>query len=89
MTKEFRHTVSQTRGGNICFITTQDAKGRDAYYFVLLKNGMADFLKKQIKVPGMLDLTKFGQIVASGFGHKPPATTLRRLGAEYQYEFAA
>lgn len=89
MVRDFRHTVQQTRTGNICFITTQDAKGRDAYYFVLLKNGMADYLTKQIKIPGMLDLNKFGNIIASGFGHKPTPTTLRRLGAEYEYHFAA
>ncbi len=71
---------------NIHFVSCRDNWGRPCHFFLLANQLQVKALKND-DLPEIFDLTKYGKIIASGFGKKPSKETREQLMAEYNYNF--
>jgi len=67
---QYTKSVATIDKALLYLVAGQDAKGRDAFYYVLV-----DKLKQEIFLRDVnksdVDLRRFGRILISGFGHEP------------------
>jgi len=68
----------------IHLITCKDGKGRDCHYFLMCSHQKLQMLLSEKE--GILKLEDYGQVIASGFGHKPQAETKKMLKEKYDYD---
>jgi|GEM_PF-2398190 len=64
------------------YVTCQDLKGRDCYYFIM---SQPEKMKRLERLPAEaeFDLTEYGQVIASGFGTQPSAAVKKKLLDNY------
>jgi hypothetical protein len=72
----------------IHFIRGKDNTGRDCYFFLMCNLDKMRRLQGASK-SGNIDLLKFGQVIASGFGRDPDAQVCRMLKEKYDFVFEA
>ncbi len=77
----------QQQGAPIHFIRTYDAEARPCYFFLLASHERLAQLEADRAGGGMIDLTRYGTIVASGYGHEPERSTLDALKERYGYDW--
>ncbi|MDX1974225.1 MAG: hypothetical protein SFT92_00960 [Rickettsiales bacterium] len=72
--------------GNVAvhFITGKDENGRDAYYYVLASHEKIKMLTEHTEE--VADISDYGKIIASGFGHSPSESTKKQLKEQYNYD---
>ncbi len=68
----------------IYFITCNDANGKPAYAYIISTPEKMKLYEAARHAA--LDLTQYGNIIASGFGHTPASETLQMLKEKYGLE---
>jgi hypothetical protein len=68
------------------FIRSQDAEGKDCFFFLQSTNIKTPIMQKAFKNDAAVDLTKYGTIIASGFGNIVPQETIDMLVEELGYD---
>jgi len=69
----------------IHFIRTKDKWGRECYCFLLASDLKIRLLKAALKNP-IVDLTRYGKVLASGFGHVPSEADIALLMEKYGFD---
>lgn len=63
--------LAETDSGQLSYVQVKDKRGFDAFYFLMVDPGKEAYFKKIMGRPGSVELTDYGQIVASGYGRAP------------------
>jgi hypothetical protein len=83
----FTEKLAQSGATPIHYIRTYDGNGQPCYFFLMCPLSRLRELEEDRKNGRpYIDLTEYGKIVASGFGHEPDEYTLYWLKEIYQYE---
>jgi WD40 repeat protein len=72
--------------GDIYLVRTKDLSDRAVWFYLSSEPEKIQELEKT-RFEDQIDLTKFGRILASGWGQDPPESERDRMREEYGYEF--
>lgn len=82
------HTRKQLTSLPVHFIRTCNANGTPCFFVLRASN--ASFMKLKAKMgKDPIDISTYGEIIASGFGDKPHKALAKRLHDEYDIEIPA
>jgi hypothetical protein len=79
--KNFVERVKQHHGNAIHLVRTFDDRQR-ACWFLMRANSLQLLKLQHTASAATIDLTQYGEVVASGWGHTPDPVALRMVGAE-------
>jgi len=63
----------------------RDASGKLAWYFVVVPSAKLAAFKREL-TSGKVDITSFGEVLASGYGETPPAHVTQRMREQYGFK---
>jgi hypothetical protein len=73
----------QEGGSKLLFINLLLPNGRKAFYYLICQYHKLDALKNMLNLGRQMNLTDFGNVVASGW-NEPDIATMRQLEAQYK-----
>lgn len=68
------------------YLYGKDRNGKDCHFFIMCPQHRYSLLEKHFR-DGTVNMTDYGRVVASGYGHAPSQATLRMLKEQYNYAF--
>jgi Ca2+-binding EF-hand superfamily protein len=67
-------------------LKAKDTTGRWAFYFVYVPEAKERFFLRAIEGDGIIDLAKFGRVIASCYGEEPTQEVKDLLKQKYDFE---
>ena len=68
------------------FVRSQDAEGKDCFFFLQANSLKMPLMQKALKTDEKIDLTKYGTVIASGFGTQVPQEIIDILVSDFGYD---
>lgn len=84
-TSSFSDLYISTQGHNVHRLKAKDSTGRWAYYFVFVSPVKEKGFLKALKEGPMVDLERYGTVLASCYGEEPTKEIKDYLFSRYQF----
>lgn len=80
----FTQTEETKATDSVFLVRGADTSGEHAWYYVLVDKNKRAMFKAQSGTD-MLDITKFGKVLHSGYGEQPPEHIKKQMLEEYKF----